>query len=176
MKPGGKWLLLVFVALIAAWAGMELRHSSPMADPESDATVAQLLATPFKTADGQDRKLAGWQGKLLVVNFWATWCPPCIEEIPEFSRAQTQYSVNGVQFVGIAIDDAANVVEFSKKTPAAYPLLIAPPEMPGLIAKLGNQQQGLPFTIIISRDGKLRSIHVGRLTEEELTKQLAPLL
>lgn len=176
MKSGGKWLLLVFVVLAAAWAGFELNRSSRMQYPESERAIAQLLAMPFTTVEGQTKKLADWQGKILVVNFWATWCPPCREEMPEFSRAQDQYGPNGVQFVGIAIDEAAKVVEFSKKEPVTYPLLIAPPEMPGLTAKLGNQQQVLPFTVVVNRDGKLISSHLGRLTEDNLAKELVPLL
>ena len=176
MKSGGKWLLLVFVVLAATWAGFELNRSSRMPDAESERAVAQLLTMPFTTAEGQTKKLADWQGKILVVNFWATWCPPCREEMPEFSRAQDKYGPNGVQFVGIALDEAANVVEFSKKEPVTYPLLIAPPEMPGLTAKLGNQQQVLPFTVVVSRDGKLISSHLGRLTEDNLAKELVPLL
>lgn len=176
MKPGVKWLLVAFVALIAAWAGFAINRSSLVPDPESEKAAVQLLGMAFTTADGQTKKLADWQGRILVVNFWATWCQPCREEMPEFSRAQDEYGSKGVQFVGIAIDEAANVVEFSKKEPVTYPLLIAPAEMPGLIAKLGNQQQALPFTIIVSRDGKLFSSHLGRLTKENLAKELVPLL
>ena len=176
MKSGGKWLLVVFVALAAAWTGFELHRSSGTPDPESEKVVGRLLTMSFTTAEGQTKKLADWQGKILVINFWATWCPPCREEIPEFARAQDQYGPNGVQFIGIAIDEAANVIEFKKRTSVTYPLLIAPPEMPGLTAKLGNQMQALPFTIIVGRDGKLRSSHLGRLSEEDLAKQLTPLL
>ncbi|MFY9328739.1 MAG: TlpA disulfide reductase family protein [Georgfuchsia sp.] len=166
----------MFVALAAAWAGIELNRSTQMSDPESERVAAQLLAMSFTTPERQNKKLSDWQGKVLVVNFWATWCPPCLEEMPELSRAQDQYGPDGVQFVGIAIDETANVVEFSKNKPVIYPLLIAPPELPGLFAKLGNPQQGLPFTLIVGRDGKLRSSHLGRLTEEDLVKLLAPLL
>ena len=134
------------------------------------------MTTALTTPDGQAKKLGDWQGKVLVINFWATWCPPCREEMPEFSRAQDQYGPNGVQFAGIAIDEAANVVEFSKKTPVAYPLLLGPADLPNLMAKLGNQQQALPFTIIVGRDGKLKSSHMGRMSKDDLEKLLTPLL
>lgn len=176
MKPGVKWLLVVMVALIATWAGIEIKRSTGVADPDSEKAVAQLLTMPFTTAEGQTRTLADWQSKVLVINFWATWCPPCREEMPEFSQAQEKYGSKGIQFVGIAIDEAANVAAFSKKELVNYPLLIAPAEMPGMIARLGNQQQGLPFTLIVSRDGKLISRHLGRLTKETLEQALVPLL
>lgn len=181
MKLDRRWLLIVLVALAAAWAGLGvgLRSHEPaqvQPGPGSGDAVSQLLATPFTTPDGQTKSLSEWKGKLLVVNFWATWCPPCREEMPEFSRAQDKYGPNGVQFVGIAIDNSANVVEFSKNAPVAYPLLIAPPNLPELMAKLGNLQQALPFTVIIDRDGKLHTSHLGRMSGEYLDKQLGPLL
>jgi thiol-disulfide isomerase/thioredoxin len=176
-------LLVVVVAAAAAWAGIEFGRWSrapqtplPMAENsgKNGNPITKLLVTSLKTPNGEPKKLAEWQDKILVVNFWATWCPPCREEMPEFSRAQDKLGANGVQIVGIAIDEAANVVEFSKLTPVSYPLLIAPTDMSGLMAELGNRQQGLPFTIIIGRDGKLILSHLGPLTGEALAKQLAP--
>ncbi len=174
-----KWGLVVAVAAVAGWAGLEYGRWSRgpiLTGPESNGASAQLLATPLISPSGQARKLSDWQGRIMVVNFWATWCPPCLEEMPEFSRAQDQYGPDGVQFVGIAIDDSDNVVKFSAKTPVVYPLLLGPPDLPALMARLGNQQQVLPFTVIIGRDGKLHSSHIGRLTKEDLGRQLAPVL
>lgn len=178
MKQGGKWLLVVLVGVVAAWAGIEFGRWSQTPErappsPENSGAITQLLTAPLTTTDKQIKKLADWQGKVLVVNFWATWCPPCREEMPEFSLAQDRYGPNGVQFVGIAIDEGTNVVEFSKKTPVTYPLLIASAELPALMGKLGNLQGGLPFTIIIGRDGKPFFSHLGLLNREELAKQLA---
>ncbi len=176
-------LLVAVVALAAAWAGIEFGRwsrapqttPSPAENrPKNGNPVTNLLSTSLKTQNGEPKKLTDWQGRLLVVNFWATWCPPCREEMPAFSRTQDKLGANGVQIIGIAIDEAANVVEFSKLTPVSYPLLIAPAEMPSMMALLGNQHQGLPFTIIIGRDGKLILSHLGPLTGEELTKKLAP--
>lgn len=176
MKSGGKWLLLIgFVTLVTAWTVIQLR-SAGAPDPENDANLAQLLTLPFTTPEGEAGSLTRWQGKIMVLNFWATWCPPCREEMPEFSSAQEQYGPKGVQFIGIAIDQADNVAEFSKASPVAYPLLIAPPGLPGLMAKLGNPQQALPFTLIISRDGEILFRHLGLLSKADLTKNLIPLL
>lgn len=174
--------LVVVVALAAVWAGLETgRRTRPPAEfappaPNSSEAITQLLATPLKTASGETKNLNAWAGKILVVNFWATWCPPCREEMPEFSRVQDQYAGNGVQFAGIAIDEASNVVEFSKKIKVSYPLLVGSPDVLGLTARLGNLQQGLPFTLIIGRDGKLVATHLGRLSEADLIKSLTPLI
>ena len=170
----------MWVCLLAAWAGHEFgqhtRTSEVSTKPENEAAVTRLLATSLVTPDGKTIPLSNWPGKVLVINFWATWCPPCREEMPEFSQAQDEYGPNGVQFVGIAIDNAPNVAEFSKKSPVTYPLLIGSSELPELMAKLGDQQQVLPFTVIIGRDGKIRSSNLGRVTKDMLSKQLAPMI
>jgi thiol-disulfide isomerase/thioredoxin len=174
----GKWLLVGLVGLTAAFVGVEFGRWSgditpqPQSSPLAGDAVEQLMDMPFTTIDQNSQKLLAWKGKVLVVNFWATWCPPCREEMPEFSLAQDQYAQNGVQFVGIAIDDAANVGYFSKTVPISYPLLIAPTNVLGLIAKLGNEAQALPFTIIINPDHKLVFRHLGRLHRQDLDRAL----
>ncbi len=181
MTPVKKGALIMVLALAAGWGGLEFgrwtrSQSAPQTGTSNANAVQQLLVTSFKTPEGDAKTLNAWQGKILVINFWATWCPPCREEMPEFSQAQDEYGPNGVQFVGIAVDQASNVVDFTKKTPVSYPLLVANPDITGLMAQLGNPQQGLPFTIILGRDGKPLSAHLGRLSKEDLSKQLKPLL
>ena len=180
MRSAGKWLLVVLVALLAAWAGHEVgrqtRASDAVTYPGNEAAVGRLLTTTLTTPDGKTIPLAHWRGKILVINFWATWCPPCREEMPEFSQAQDEYGPSGIQFVGIAIDSAANVTEFANTSPVTYPLLLGSADLPELMAKLGNQQQVLPFTVIVDRTGKLKSTHLGRVTKDMLSKELGTLL
>ena len=87
-----------------------------------DVTAGVIYTAAFTDIDGQAQSLGQWQKKLLVINFWATWCAPCKEEMPIFAKLQQQFARNGVQFVGIAADSRANVVNFSQKTPVGYPL------------------------------------------------------
>ena len=179
MNSRVKWGLVFGLALAAAWGGIEFgrwsRTPTTSSDIDSAKVVAQLLTTPLITLTGKSQTLENWKGKVIVVNFWATWCPPCREEMPELSRLQDQLGPNGVQFVGIAIDEASNVAQFTKTTPVSYVLLIGTPESPGLMAQLGNRAQGLPFTVIIDRQGKLSWARLGRLDMGELNKQLATL-
>lgn len=133
------------------------------------ATLAELT---LPTADGEPTHIGQWRGKTLVINYWATWCPPCREEMPLFSRLQTENATNGVQFVGIAVDNAANVLDFSRHTPSSYPLLIASPESLKLAKTLGNTAGSLPFTIVIGADGTLRDTRIGGLDEQEIRKML----
>lgn len=180
MKATGKWLLVALAAVIAAWAGIEAKRwsdATPVTgQPGNKDTAIRLLAAPLMTLDGSAKTLGEWRGKVLVVNFWATWCPPCREEMPEFSRAYSEYASKNAQFVGIAVDNAPKVVDFLKKTPVSYPVLIGNEDIPSLMVKLGNQQQGLPFTVIIDRDGKAVFSHLGPLTHADLTERLMPLL
>ena len=124
---------------------------------------------------GQPQSLGQWRGKVLVVNYWATWCHPCREEMPGFSRLQDKFRDKGVQFVGISIDDAAKIVEFQKDTPVTYPLLIGDIESMKNSADLGNTRQALPFTAVFDRQGKLATTKLGRLSEKELEPVLAEL-
>ena len=178
MNPSLKWVLVAALALAAAWGGVEFGRWSHAPEttpgPTSNNAIFELMATPLTTLDGKTKTLNDWKGKVLVVNFWATWCPPCREEMPEFSLLQDKYGPDGVQFVGIAIDDAANVAQFKLKTPVTYPLLIGAPNSPELMVKLGDQQQGLPFTVIVGRDGKLMSSNLGRVSAEDLARHLPP--
>ena len=130
--------------------------------------ITDLFSTRLPDTNGKQRLLADWRGKILVVNFWATWCQPCREEMPAFSRLSEKYTANNVQFVGIALDNAANVAEFSKKIPVSYPLLIAETEGGELIRQLGNPQLGLPYTLIIGGTGDVSLTRLGKLSETQL--------
>ena len=116
------------------------------------------------------------EGQWLIVNYWATWCQPCREEMPGFSRLQDKYRDKSVQFVGISSDTADKIIEFQKTTPVTYPLLIGDLGIMESSAKLGNIRQGLPFTAVFDREGNLSATKLGRLSELELEGQLKELI
>jgi len=171
-------LIIACIALVAAGAGFvvaNFQHHPPSTDtaPQDTARAAeQLLALTLPDAKAASQPLRQWRGKLLVVNFWATWCPPCREEMPGFSRLHRKFSAKNVQFVGIAIDNADKVREFSLQTPTSYLLLVGSPALMPLMAELGNPAGGLPFTVIIGRDGTLRLNHLGLWKESSLEASL----
>ena len=163
--------LIIAVALAAAAAGYLVSHLS-----HSDPSAArQLLALTLPDSDGKAQALQQWQGKILVVNFWATWCPPCREDMPGFSRLQSQLEGNGVQFVGIGIDSASKINEFSKTTPVSYPLLVGSPGLMEIMSLLGNEAGGLPFTVVFGRDGHQEQSRLGIWKEAELQALLGKL-
>lgn len=135
-------------------------------------TAFALTALTLPDTSGVNQPLSQWRGKILVVNFWATWCPPCREEMPAFSRLAEKHAANGVQFVGISIDTLNNVLDFQKRTPVSYPLLIGTMDTVQNTILLGNNAQALPFTAIFDRAGVLHSVKLGRLQEAELAHTL----
>ncbi len=167
--------LFVAVALLAIMGGyfarIWLAAPAPAQDP---ATV--LLATSLQDLRGELQPLAQWRGKVLVVNFWATWCPPCLKEIPEFIRLQEQFGSKGVQFVGIAIDEKMRVLGFVAKSGMNYPVLMAEQEGITLARNAGNRLGGLPFTVIIDREGRTAKVELGVLDEAKLRPILQGLL
>lgn len=136
-----------------------------------DALERLALATP----EGKPVSLSQWSDKVRVINFWATWCPPCREEMPEFSRVQQKLAAKGVQFVGIGIDTPDNILNFQKTNPVSYPLLMGSYEVLKLTVELGNKSSALPFTVILDRKGKIAHTKMGKLSEAELEQLLLPL-
>ena len=149
--------------------------SSQQPSPAQEQAQADaVMGLTLPDLDGRPQAIAQWRDKILVVNYWASWCAPCVEEIPAFSRLQRQYAAQGVQFVGIGIDNVENMQAFVKATPISYPLLVADPaasQMPGL------QIKGLPYTLVIGPDGRVQGSRLGRLDESRLNsilQRLAP--
>ncbi len=163
-------LILSVVALLALGAGLFWQLSSHTPARHQGFT----LSLPDST--GKPRSLEEWRGNVVIVNFWATWCPPCLEEIPEFIRLQTQYRDQPVQFVGIAIDNEDAVQEFILAHPVNYPMLIAGDNALSMTASLGNLANVLPYSIILNQQGQIVYRHTGLLPAKKLEEQLAELL
>lgn len=165
------WTLTATAALLLATTSAVFLLIT-MKESESHRAVDRLFATTLDDQHGQRQALAQWRGKVLVVNFWATWCPPCREEMPYFSRLHTDYAARGVQFVGIAADSAEAVRAFAAREPIAYPLLVGGPGIIELSTELGNRVAGLPFTLLLDRHGEPIATRTGRLAEAELENLL----
>jgi thiol-disulfide isomerase/thioredoxin len=143
---------------------------------QSRSGAAELLRASYPDTSGQTRRIAEWRGKALLVNFWASWCAPCREEIPLLNAAQQHFSANGLQVLGIGVDNAANVAEFIGKTPIVYPVLIASAGGIELMRELGNAAGALPFTVLLDRNGRLHARKLGAYAPLELEAALADLL
>lgn len=140
-----------------------------------------LFAAQFPDTEGKLQALKQWQGKTIVLNFWATWCPPCREEMPELSALNAKYQQRNVVVVGIALDELTAVKAFAHDNKpdaikVSYPLLAAEVEGMGLASSLGNDKGVLPFTVIIKSDGSVFKIYFGRVTKSLIEETLAKLL
>jgi thiol-disulfide isomerase/thioredoxin len=174
-----RWLMMVGVGGLAAAAGygvnLWLGDHQPGDSPNA-AAVQALLAAPLRDLEGGSKAIDSWRGKVLVVNFWATWCAPCRQEIPEFVKLQERLGSRGLQFVGIAIDKPQPVGDFAREFRINYPLLIAGLDTMELMREAGNKAGVLPFTLILDRQGNVARSHRGPLSEAALEKVVKPLL
>jgi len=143
---------------------------------QSRSGAADLLAARFLDLEGRSRQLLEWRGRALLCNFWATWCAPCLEEVPLLVAAKQKLPTNVAEIVGIAVDSVDKISEFSSKYRINYPLLVADATALGLLRRLGNQSGGLPYTVALDRSGSLVQRHLGALTEADLRKVLASLV
>jgi thiol-disulfide isomerase/thioredoxin len=138
--------------------------------------AAELLAARFQDLEGQPRRLLEWQGRVLLCNFWATWCAPCREEIPLLVAAKQQWLPPTLEIVGIGIDSAANIRQFAKTYKINYPLLVAGATSVELLRGLGNRSGLLPFSVALDRNGALVQRWLGAFTEANLRQVLASLV
>ena len=143
---------------------------------QSGSGAADLLAASFVDLTGRPRVMREWQGRVLLCNFWATWCEPCREEIPLLIAAQQQYVAQGLTIVGIGIDSADKIRQFSAKYRISYPTLVGDADALGLLRRLGNRSGGLPYSVILDRNGALASRKLGAFSRAELRQVLAGML
>ena len=167
-----KWLYFVPIGLAALAAGIWFAQArfSPQA-PDAPA-VAGLWDISFPNLEGHSEPLSRWRGEVLVLNFWASWCAPCREEMPDFASLRAEYRPRGVEFVGLAIDNATSVTQFLQRHPVSYPILVGEGAAHSLARLLGNPSGALPYTVVFDREGKIVLTHLGRLPRTKLETTL----
>ena len=144
------------------WQG---RATAAVLSPQVETA---LWAAEFETASGGVLKLADLKGKPLVLNFWATWCPPCVEEIPLIDDFFQQNSSKGISVIGLAIDQPGRVKRFVSEFALSYPIALAGLTGTEFSKMLGNESAALPFTVVLDKDGKVFQRKLGRLSESEI--------
>lgn len=178
MNPMRILYIAVAGLLIGAGIGVGLKVTSQ--DTHSSASKQAGLTEPaqkipdfsYPDLEGNLRHGHEWKAKILVLNFWAAWCPPCREETPEFVALQEEFYQQNVKFVGIAVDDPEPIREFAEAYDINYPVLLGDLEAIALSKELGNRFEGLPFTVVAEPGGNILLRHPGGLSR----KQLEPVL
>ncbi len=170
-----RYAAYLLLALAAFGGGIWVSNLRQAAMPEPSAADA-IYAIRLPDLQNSPQKLDQWRGKVLVVNFWATWCEPCREEIPVFIKMQDEHGAKGLQFVGISIDQADKTAEFSRIFKINYPSLIGTFDTVEVSRQAGNTRRVLPYTVILDRNGKIVATELGGLTAVKLEAIIAPYL
>lgn len=156
-------------ALFGLAAAAALAAGVWFALPAKDDT-ASIWQARYATPAGAEVALERWRGQPLVINFWASWCPPCRAEMPDFDRLRLAWRAKGVEFVGIALDTPANTATFLEQHPVSYPIVVGDASASALSRQFGGR--GLPHTLVLDRGGAVVLNHVGRLNPQALEAAL----
>ncbi|MCY0388899.1 TlpA disulfide reductase family protein [Robbsia sp. Bb-Pol-6] len=150
-----------------------LARIAPAGAAETPALApAGFFDAPYPQSGGASRSLAGYRGKVVVVNFWASWCGPCVREMPALSALSRQYAARGVRFVGIGVDSDANIAAFLRKVTVAYPVHVAGAGGADLAREMGDTVGGLPYTVLIDATGRIRWTKLGGVDMKQLSAAL----
>jgi thiol-disulfide isomerase/thioredoxin len=166
--------LLLAAALAALGAGYFA--SRWLHHPQIEETGVALVEFSLPDLDGRHRWLSEWQGRVIVLNFWATWCPPCREEIPLFISLQQRYGERGLQILGVAIDSKQEVLSYSHSLGINYPLLLGEEAGLSIMSRYGNRMGSLPYSVVFSREGRVVARKLGMFRGKELEEFIIPLI
>ncbi len=168
--------LILGLALLAAVLGGIVEHGArqPTATDTSPSTLIgqPLPALALPDLDGRMHALAEYRGRRVLLNFWATWCGPCLDEMPALQRAQRKFGEQGAIVVGIGMDSADRVRAFLAGHPVNYPILLGDMRSPSTTLRLGDTAKILPYSVLIDADGRILDAHAGALSNARLEEWL----
>jgi len=169
MRRHRRWALVALLALLAGIAAFFvsrafLRPEAPPPEPPRPAVIPEFRPdVTLADRDGRPRSLAEWDGRPLIINFWATWCAPCRREIPMLNALAADPRYAAFELIGIAIDFREDVLNYLERMPIDYTVLIGEQDGVAAAAAFGMESIGLPFTAFTDRQGRIATIHVGEL-------------
>jgi peroxiredoxin len=153
-----------------------LKFSSVSEPVKADKTQV-MKSLSLTGLDKVKHSLSDWNGKVILINFWATWCSPCLSEIRDFVTYQEQYTTHGLQIIGVGLDEEKKLRNVQRTLEINYPVLVADPvENVGLMERWGNKSGVLPYSVVIGRDGHVKYAHRGVMSREVFDEYVLPLL
>lgn len=169
-------VIVGFLSLVLGWGVSKFLEDSKNSEKITlkDSVLNDFLSTQWKNPQGESIDTKSWKNKTLVINFWGSWCPPCVEEMPMLGKVSEELKPQNVTFVGIGIDSPSNIREFLLKTPVPYHIAIGGMEGSSWAKRLGNETGGLPFTVIITPQGELIFKKLGKIEEKDIKLAIFP--
>jgi len=171
-SPLGAIILFILIAAVTAY----FLEGKPAQQTVKKSPTSAFFATTLPDENGKPQPLNQWQGKVVVLNFWATWCAPCREEMPELSELHSEHQDQNVVVLGVALDAIDAIKDFTTETPVSYPVFSAEDSGGQMAANLGNNKSALPYTVIINTDGSIANTYFGRISKALLEEELAKIL
>jgi len=162
-----RWLLLGAGA-VAGLGGAGLAAWRLRVGAEQEGSHAAFWDASFEGLGGETLRMASMRGRPLLLNFWATWCPPCVQELPLLNAFYDENRAKGWQVLGLAIDQPGNVQKFLQRMPLDFPVVLGGLGGTELSRGLGNDKGGLPFTVMFAADGSISRRKIGQLTAQDL--------
>ncbi|MCK4674487.1 MAG: TlpA family protein disulfide reductase [Gammaproteobacteria bacterium] len=166
-------LIFIVAIIVAGGSGFALHKYINKQQMQNNPAIGSHRPE-FSAMDstGQLRNIKEWDGKLIFVNFWATWCPPCLKEIPDFIELQKDYGNQDFQIIGIALDNEAAVLKYANETGLNYPTMVVEDEGIALAKRYGNEMGALPYTAVINRNGEISDTITGELSKKRAKELL----
>lgn len=179
MLSRGNWTILGLAVLAAAVGGYAQHHLQTGPAAAVTTAASTIIGQPLPMLslpdlDGRLHDLGEYRGRRVLINLWASWCLPCLQEMPALVKAQQKFGDHGSIVIGIALDEPAHVRAFLAAHPVNYPILIGQPESPGTSLKLGNTLRNLPYSVLVADDGRILATHAGAMTADQMEQWLAP--
>jgi thiol-disulfide isomerase/thioredoxin len=177
MFDRGTRIILALAVLAAIIGGLIQQHPRPtrtVMDGDPAIIGKPVPALALSDLQGRTHALTDYRGRRVLLNFWASWCGPCLEEMPALNQAQEKFGEHGVIVLGIAMDDADRVRTFLAAHPVSYTILLGQLDAPSTSLQLGDTREILPYSALIGEDGRIIATHAGVLSPAQLAAWLAP--
>ena len=172
MAERSHWLILGLAVLVAA-AGAYMQHRGQQPAKTDTSIIGQHVpALTLNDLDGLPHRLSDYRGQRVLLNFWASWCGPCLEEMPALQQAQEKFRERGAIVVGISMDSADRVRAFLAEHPVNYPILLGDMRSPSTTLILGDTSEMLPYSVLVDADGRILDTHLGILSNQQLEQWL----